>query len=661
MDPAHWSPLVVGLDANLLLLQLLNGLALGVLYVLITSGMSVIFGITDILNFAHGALYMVGAYFALTVIDATGSFFAALLLAPLAVGVLGAAVERSTLSRIYDREPLYHVLLTFGLVLILTDAVELVWGKGQQLINAPAFLSGAVQLGPVFYPKYRLFTIVAGLAIAGAVWLAFRYTQFGLIVRAGAQDQQTVRVMGVDMARYFTLVFALGSVLAGVAGVLAAPFLNVNPSMGNEILVVAFIVVTVGGLGSYAGSVIAALVIGMFQTLGSMFLPQFSGFLIYMIMFAILLVRPQGILGSYEIRSEMSKLSFEETIEPVALTDRRVLALLGVLLLLPLGLGWGFSPWILGIVSLMFIWGLLALSIDIVMGYIGLISFGHAAFFGVGGYAVGLATIHLTNSFLLGLLVAVVVSMVLAWVIGALSMRLAGVYFAMITFASAQMIYQLSLTWPGFTGGSDGLTGIPQVSLLGVLNLSEPVTFYYLALVVLVACYYAAVRIMDSPFGRVLTAIRESERRASFLGYDPDTYKRRAFAISGAVGGVSGALFVTYQTFISPNALHWFVSGDALFAMVLGGAGTLYGPIVGGAVLVGLEQILSSYVDQWRAVLGIVLVLVVVFAPRGLVSVYRGVTARLGGRGRAAEAAGPADAGETPPGSSNAPPTGESE
>ncbi|WP_410767468.1 ABC transporter permease [Haloferax sp. DFSO60] len=623
------TPLQGGFSMELILLQLLNGLALGVLYVLLASGMSVIFGITDILNFAHGAFYMVGAYLALVVIGATGSFFVALFLAPIGVALIGAGLERATLNRIYDRGPLYHVLLTFGLVLIITDAVEFIWGGGQQLINTPEILSGAVQLGPIFYPKYRLFTILAGGLLAIATWLLFRYTKFGLIVRAGAQDQQTVRVMGVDMAKYFTLVFALGSLLAGAAGVLAAPFLNVNPSMGNEILVIAFIVVAVGGLGSYLGSVVAALIIGMLQTIGNVLVPELSGFLIYLIMFGILLFRPQGILGSYEIRDEVAKLSFDETINPIPLTDRRVLALLGLLVLVPLGVHRVFSPYVLGLISLMFIWGLFALSLDIVMGYIGLISFGHAAFFGVGAYAVGLTTIHVTNSFVLALLVAVLVTTVLAWVIGALSIRLTGVYFAMITFASAQLLYQLSFTIPELTGGSNGLTGIPDIRLFQVIDLANPIAFYYLALVCLAACYFLAVRVMDSPFGRVLTAIRESERRASFLGYDANKYKRRAFAFSGAVGGVAGALFVTYQTFVSPNTLYWFVSGDALFAMVLGGTGTLYGPIIGGAVLVGLDHVLSTYTEQWRFVLGLFLVLTVLFAPRGLVSIGISVRERI--------------------------------
>jgi branched-chain amino acid transport system permease protein len=228
--------LVLGIgdvDGNLLLSQLLNGLALGVLYVLMASGLSVIFGITDILNFAHGVLYMLGAYLAFAVIGATGNFFVALLVAPILVGLFGATVERSTLNRIYDRGPLYHILLTFGLVLIVTDLVRLIWGSQPKLVTTPELLAGTVQLGPIAYPEFRLFSIVAGSVLAVSTWALFRFTRFGLIARAGAQDQQTVRLLGVDMSRYFTLVFALGALLAGAAGALAAPFLGVDPDPAN--------------------------------------------------------------------------------------------------------------------------------------------------------------------------------------------------------------------------------------------------------------------------------------------------------------------------------------------------------------------------------------------------------------------------------------------
>lgn len=608
-----------GINTNLLMVQLLNGVALGILYVLIASGLSVIFGLTDILNFAHGVFYMLGAYLALSIVGATDSFFLALVLAPIGVGVISAAIERVSLHRIYDRGPLYHVLITFGLVLVITDVVELVWGTGPRLIQAPEILVGTLQLGPILYPKYRIFTIIAGTLLAVATWVTFRYTRFGLIIRAGAQDRKTVRVMGVDIAKYFTLVFALGSLLAGVSGVLAAPFLGVNPNMGNNILIIAFIVVVVGGLGSYLGSVVAAFFIAFLETLSIVFVPILSGFFIYLAMFGILLFRPQGLFGGYEIRSDVAKISFAESIEPVSLSDRRVLALLAVLVVLPLAQQWFISSYMVGLIALMFIWGLFALSLDIVMGYLGLISFGHAAFWGVGAYTVAMTVNQVANSFVLALLLAVVVTTVLAWAVGALSVRLTGVYFAMITFAVAQLLWQFANSTPDLTGGSNGMS-LPPVELLGSVTLSGSQLLYYITLGALVGSYYVAVRVMDSPFGRVLAAIRESERRVSFLGYDTIKYKRRAFALSGAVGGLAGGLFAVYQQFITPDELYWFVSGDVLFAMIFGGIGTLYGPIMGGALLVGLEQILSSYTDEWRLVIGLILIAIVLFAPRGLAS-----------------------------------------
>lgn len=640
---------IAGVSLELLLIQILNGLTLGILYVLIASGLSVIFGVTDILNFAHGVFYTIGAYFAFTLIGVTGSFWLALFLAPVAVAVLGAVIERTTLHTIYDRDPLYHILLTFGLVLMLSDAIEFIWGKGQKPFSIPGALVGFVDLGVINYPTYRIFLICVGAIVAFGVWLILKYSKFGLIIRGGAQNQQTVRIMGVNMSRYFTLVFAFGTLLAGIAGVLAAPYLNVSPTMGDEILIVAFIVVVVGGLGSFTGSVIAGLLIGLIQTLGSVFIPELSGFLIYLLMIGILLFRPQGLFGQYEVRSQTAKISFDKTIPPVSLTNPKVMATVIVFLLLPLVPN-VVSSYYLGLLSLFFIWGLLALSLDMVMGYIGLLSFGHAAFYGLGAYTVGLVAIHFYNSFLLAAVLAILITATVAWVIGALSIRLSGVYFAMLTLAFAQMIYQLALsTFANITGGSNGLSGIPTIQLLG-LSLGDPMIFYYLCLVLLVGTYYLAVRVVDSPFGRVLTAVRESERRASFLGYDTNKYKRRAFMMSGAVGGLSGSLFAAYQTFVSPNALHWPVSGDALFAMIFGGMGTLYGPIIGGGVFVGLNQILSTYFEQWRFILGFLLVLVVIFAPRGLVSMYMQVRDWL--RRRRSRPANGNDADERAPKSS---------
>jgi branched-chain amino acid transport system permease protein len=636
------------MNLNLLALQLLNGIALGVLYLLIASGLSVIFGMTDIINFGHGALYMLGAYVGLSVFNFAGSFWVALIVAPLIVGVVGGILERTTLHRIYDRDPLYHIILTFGLALMIADAVELIWGKGPQQFSAPEVLSGAMELGPIFYPRYKLFLIVAGAAVALGVWLLFEKTDFGLIVRGGAQSPDTVRIMGINISNYFTLVFVLASILAGIAGVLAGPFLNVTPTMGDSILIVAFITVVVGGLGSFRGSVVAALLIGLLQSLGTVFLPQLTGFTIYILMIGVLLLRPQGLLGEYEVRSESTKVTFSEIINPVPITDRRVLGLIAVLAVVPLGIDTFYSSFFVGLLSLMFIWAILALSLDMVMGYMGLLSFGHAAFFGIGAYVTGLTVLNVYNSFLLAAAVSIVLSAVVAYIIGVMSIRLSGVFFAMITLAFAQMFYQLALTWDVVTGGSDGLS-IPSMELfgLGLVDLGDTVIFYYFSLLVAVGVYAGAVRFLDSPFGRIVTAIRESERRVSFLGYDTNTFKRRAFAISGAIGGLAGALLAAYQTFVSPSTLFWVVSGDVVIAMMFGGMGTLFGPMIGGAAFVALSEILSSYTDQWRFVLGLLLVLTIMAAPRGLVTVYQSLIERL--RERAGSGGGPAAAPEQTP------------
>ncbi len=620
------------ISPSLFVTELLNGLTLGVLYLLIAAGLSVIFGMTDIINFAHGALYMLGAYLGLSVIGVTGSFWLALLIAPILVGVVGAVMERLTLHHIYDRDPLYHIILTFGAMLMITEGVKYVWGPQPQQFSTPAILAGTATMEmsmlSISYPIYKLFLIAAGVGVALLVWGLFKFTDFGLIVRAGAQNPGTVRLLGIDVSNYFTLVFALGAALAGAAGVLAAPFLSVSPSMGDSILIVAFITVVVGGLGSFRGSVVAAILIGLVESLGNLLVPELTGFSVYLLMIAVLLVRPQGLLGEYKVRQASTKVSFDEVIPPVRVTSKTGLAAIAVLMLVPLGIGIVWSSYYVGLLSLIFVWALLALSLDIVMGYMGLLSFGHAAFWGVGAYVTVLTTVHYTDLFPVALLLAAVTCGVIAWGIGALSIRLTGVYFAMITLAFAELFHQIGVTWSEVTGGANGLI-MPIPQMFGI-NLGDTVVFYYLTLAILVGTYALSVRILDSPFGRVVKAIRESERRTASLGYDTNKFKRRAFALSGTIGGIAGSLFAGYQWFVSPETLHWVVSGDAVIAMMLGGMGTLFGPMIGAAVFIGISEGLSAYIPGWRFLLGLFLVLIVMFAPRGIASLPRVISKSTG-------------------------------
>jgi branched-chain amino acid transport system permease protein len=651
-------------NLNLLLLQLLNGIALGLLYVLVASGLTVIFGVTGILNFAHGAMYMLGAYLALLVASVVGGavgggFWVALVVAPLLVAGLGIVVERTTIHHLYDRDISYQMLLTFGITLMITDGVKFVF-QGQRSLAPPPQFTGATQLGPVVYPTYRLFVIGAAIALTLLLYLVFRYTDFGLIARAGSQSHRTVRILGVDISRYFTGVFGLGSLLAGVAGVLAAPFVGITANMGNEIVLVAFIVVILGGLGSFKGSVVAGLLIGLTQTLGQTYLPALTGYWIYIALVGTLVVRPQGLFGEYNVREELAKVVYDRNVSPISPFDRRALIVVAALAAAPLvALATGVTYYV-DILTLMLIWGLLALSLDLVLGYLGLLSFGHAAFIAVGAYATGITLISVSRSFLLAFVVAVALTTVVAWLIGALSIRFHGVFFAMITLAIAQMIYVLATNLTDITGGTNGLGGIPVPTLLGV-PLDGTVLYYYVVGVVVFGCYAVAYRLLQSPFGRAMVAIREGERRMSFLGYDTNKYKRRAFAVSGAIGGVAGVLFASYQYFVGPSVAFWTSSGDALFGVILGGMGTLYGPLLGGAAFVGIRQVLSSYVDEWRFVVGLLLVLIVMFAPRGLVSLYWDLKARvpsLGGGGSPTSTAADEVASVSPSASGSGPDAG---
>ena len=282
--------------------QLLNGLTLGVMYVLIASGLSLIFGLMDIINFAHGTLYMLGAYFGLMLYKLTGSFWLALAVAPLLVGALGMLLERLTFRPLYGRTPLYHILLTFGLVLVLTNAAELLWGKSYVLFTRPPELSGIARFLGIVYPKYKLFVLAMGAAVMGLFGLLIKKTRFGLVIRAGAYDREITSAFGIDISKYFTLVFGFGVALAAAAGVVLGPILSVNPHMGDGIIITAFVVVVVGGLGSLPGAVLAGLLIGVLESFSKILFPAFTGAMMYIVMALVLILRPQGLMGSEELQ-----------------------------------------------------------------------------------------------------------------------------------------------------------------------------------------------------------------------------------------------------------------------------------------------------------------------------------------------------------------------
>ncbi|MBZ0134133.1 MAG: branched-chain amino acid ABC transporter permease [Rhodocyclaceae bacterium] len=284
-------------DLNLLLLQTVTGIALGSVYALLAIGLSLIFGMLTVVNFAHGAYFMVGAYIGVYVLSATGSFLASLLAVFFSAGLLGLLTERVLVRPLYGRGPDYPLLLTFGLSYVIIDVIRIIFGVEGLQSSTPAALQGSVNIGIGYFPIYRLFLIAAAAVIITALWLFIEKSRYGLIIRAGARDPEIVRILGIDVAKVWLLVFGLGTAIAGLSGVLAAPIRTVTPEMGIPVLVESFVVTVVGGMGSIGGAVIAGLLVGVVYSLTALYAPALAELSIFALMALVLVVRPQGLFG----------------------------------------------------------------------------------------------------------------------------------------------------------------------------------------------------------------------------------------------------------------------------------------------------------------------------------------------------------------------------
>jgi branched-chain amino acid transport system permease protein len=284
------------MDLSLLLSQLFNGIAMGMLYVLMAMGLTIIMGTMGVVNFSHGVLFAFGAYFAYLIAEKAG-FFGALLLAPVVVGLIGMVLERGLVARVYGKDPLYGLLLTFGLAMALEEVIRIGWGTAGLPFSAPGFLSSFIDMKIMFYPAYRLAVLGFILLLIAALWFFLERTTTGKIVRAGIQDSVMVGILGVNTKALFTGVFGLGAFLAGLAGVLSAPMSGIMPTMGDNVIMPSFIVIILGGVGSFWGSVTGGLLLGIIVSMCVQFVPAVAELSMYLVMALVLLVRPRGLFG----------------------------------------------------------------------------------------------------------------------------------------------------------------------------------------------------------------------------------------------------------------------------------------------------------------------------------------------------------------------------
>ncbi|MGJ3702591.1 ABC transporter permease [Variovorax sp. AFSI2.2] len=618
-----------------LLLQFLTGLSSASSLFLVGAGLSLIFGVTRIVNFAHGSFFMVGIYLAYTLVDKLGTlgFWPAVLIAALAVGVIGALIEMVLLRRIYKSPELFQLLATFALVLVIKDAVLYVWGPDELLGPRAPGLSGSVDILGRQFPTYDLFLIVVGPVVLGLMWLLLTRTRWGTLVRAATQDREMVSALGVNQAWLFTAVFALGATLAALGGALQLPREPATLAMDLNTIGAAFVVVVVGGMGSIPGAYVAALLLseikavciwlGVVEIFGySVSFSKLTLVVDFIVMAIVLVWRPWGLLGRPQAPSRYVGMQ-EEPLRRASKGYLWLVAALG-LALMAMPLLTADSPYTTVLMIDLLIAALFAASLHFIMGPAGMHSFGHAAYFGLGAYGAALLVRASGMPMELALVVAPLVAAIGAFVYGWFAVRLSGVYLAMLTLAFAQITWAVVYQWDSFTGGSNGLTGVWPSEWL-----SDKRTYYWLTLVLVAAGILMLRRVLFSPFGYALRAGRDSVLRADAIGIDVKRMQWTAFVIAGAAAGLAGSLYAFSKGSISPESLSVDKSVDGLVMVLLGGIQTLAGPVVGAVTFSWLHDTVARNTDYWRATLGAIILLLVLLFPQGIAGFAKQLSDRL--------------------------------
>jgi ABC-type branched-subunit amino acid transport system permease subunit len=611
---------------NAVLFQAVNGLSAASGLFLVAAGLSLIFGVTRIVNIAHGSLYMIGTYIAYSFATRLGGafgFWGGIVATALVVGAIGGLIECVLLRRIYRAPELFQLLATFALVLVINDATLWLWGPEDLLGPRAPGMSGAVELLGRRLPSYDIFLIFVGPLVLLLLHLALARTRFGRLIRAATQDREMVGALGVNQALLFTAVFALGSLLAGLGGALQVAREPANLATDLTVISDAFVVVVVGGMGSISGAYLAAVLIAEVKALcialGVVHLAgisvNFSKMTLvaeFLVMAIVLIARPYGLLG----REQGAVRSIADPEAPIRAATPAIriagLVLLVVLVCLPLIARTSPYTLVLGIDVLIAI--LFAASLHFIMGPGGMHSFGHAAYFGLGAYGAALLVKWLAAPMGAALAAAPVVALLGALLFGWFAVRLSGVYLAMLTLAFAQIVWAAVFQWEGLTGGSNGVIGVWPTA-----PFDSNTHYYWLALALAVAGVLLLRRFLFAPFGYAMRAGRDSALRAEAIGLDVKRVHWLAFAIAGAVCGVAGGLFAFAKGSISPETIGVGRSIDGLVMVLLGGLQTLSGPVVGASVFAVLQDTVMRQTDYWRALLGLIILLLVLAFPGGIV------------------------------------------
>lgn len=605
---------------SFVVVQALTGLASAASLFLVAVGLSLVFGVTRIVNFAHGSFYMLGAYLAYTAAGAAGGglagFIGGAIAAAAGLAALGLIVEVGLLRRLYAAPELLQLVATFAVVLLIQDMTLALWGPEDLLAPRVELLSGTLEVLGHRMPVYDFILIALGPIVLAGLWLVLTRSRWGILIRAATEDREMVAVLGVDQRWLFTSVFCLGAALAGLGGAIHLPRDPANLGMDLGIIAEAFVVVVVGGMGSITGAYLAAVLIAELGAFGIVLFPQITLVLLFAVMAVILIVRPWGLLG----RAGGEAVAPPPPHEPSASALFPRTLRLAVAVTLALGLGalpLAADAFTLQVMSEIFIFALFAASLRFILGVGGMISFGHAAYLGLGAYGAALAVHHLHAPMALALLAAPVAGALGALVYGWFCVRLSGVYMAMLTLAFAQITWSAAFQWYDVTGGDNGILGVWPAAWA-----SGPIAFYYLSLGLVAAAIWALVRVSNAPFGFALRAGRDARARAEALGIDVRRQRWFAFSLAGTAAALGGGLYAFLKGSVFPDILSIPVSVEGLVMVLLGGIDAALGPLLGAATFTGLKITISSATDLWRAILGGIIIAVVVIFPHGIIGTF---------------------------------------
>jgi len=591
------------MDASFLVAQLLTGLASASSLFITASGLTLVFGVTRIVNFAHGSLFMLGAYLAVTIVPrlldlhySLPMFALGALAAALIVGLIGVAIELILLRRIYRAPEIFQLLATFGVVLVVQDLVIRIWGPLDILGPRAPGVPRSVEILGQRISGYDLVLIAVGPTILGLLWLLMRRTRFGVLVRAATQDREMVGALGVDQAKLFTATLFVGSFLAGLGGALQIPFKPAQPAMDIAIISETFVVTVVGGMGSAFGALI---------------IPESTLVMAFLLMAVVLVVRPWGFLGKPDAHlGARTAIEGVKSLTPLDATGKAVVAIALVAgATLPL---WSDAYGLkVAIETLCF--ALAAFALNLLIGVGGMVSFGHAAWFGVGAYAAGLLTVKLGLHMAPALIAAPLIAGAVAAFIGYFIVRLSGIYLAMLTLAAAQLIYALCFQWVAVTGGDNGVVGVWPAEWAAARAV-----YYGLTFLLCVAAIWLLRRAIHAPFGYALRGARDSHLRAEAVGIDVKGQRLAAFALAGAATGLAGGLYAFSKGSIDPTLLSIPMSIDFLAMVLIGGVQTLFGPVIGAGLLHAAKDFIMPLTDLWRTWLGLTIVALVLAFPQGV-------------------------------------------